>query len=99
MSEKEYLILLDFNTRKRHVHKVESGKIKEFVVQLEIRYSNHWIVVLRYDFAHKDTYNFKGDCRKINIYMAYNDALTFADDDINENWQLYKEKFLRGDFP
>jgi len=31
--------------------------------------------------------------------MAYEDALTFADDDINENWQLYKEKFLRGEFP
>jgi hypothetical protein len=26
-------------------------------------------------------------------------ALTLADDDINENWEIYREKFLRGDFP
>ncbi len=24
---------------------------------------------------------------------------TLADDDINENWEIYKERFLRGDFP
>ena len=31
--------------------------------------------------------------------MNFKDALTFADDDINENWDLYRDKFLRGDFP
>jgi hypothetical protein len=25
--------------------------------------------------------------------------LTFADDDINENWELYKENFVKGEFP
>lgn len=68
-----------------------------------MRVSSHWKVVLRYDcahnFAHKDMYNIKCDCKKINLYMDYNEALTFADDDINENWELYREKFLRGDFP
>lgn len=28
--------------------------------------------------------------------MSYEDALTFADDDINENRELYKERFLEG---
>jgi hypothetical protein len=102
MPEKEYVILLDIDIRKRHYHKTESGKITIFAVQLEIKHGGNWKTVLRYDcshnFAHKDSYNLKGDTKKINLYMNYKDALTFADDDINENWQLYKEKFLRGDF-
>jgi len=31
--------------------------------------------------------------------MDYEDALSFADDDINENWPVYRERFLGGDFP
>jgi hypothetical protein len=31
--------------------------------------------------------------------MDYEGALSFADDDINENWQIYRERFFRGDFP
>ena len=27
--------------------------------------------------------------------IDYNKALTFADDDLNENWQIYRENFLR----
>jgi hypothetical protein len=103
MPEKEYLILLDIDVRKRHYHRVESGEIRNFVVQLELRLGDTWKPVVRYDcahnFAHKDSYDQKGAAKKVNLYMAYEDALTFADDDINENWQLYKEKFLRGEFP
>lgn len=102
MSEKEYLILLDIDVRKRHYHKVESGKIKFFMVQLEIKYDGIWKPILRYDtahnFAHKDSYNLKGDVRKINLYMEFDDALTFADDDINDNWEYYKDRYLRGEF-
>jgi len=52
-----------------------------------------------HDYAHKDCYNIKGQCRKINLYLDYEDTLTLADDDINENWEFYRENFLRGDFP
>jgi len=38
-------------------------------------------------------------CRKINLYLDYEDALIFADDDINENREIYRERFLRGGFP
>jgi len=31
--------------------------------------------------------------------MSYEDALTLADDDINENWELYRERFLKGNYP
>lgn len=102
MPEKEYFIFLDMDVRKRHYHKVESGKIERFVVQLEIKHNGVWKAVLRYDsahdFAHKDSYNLRGEARKFSLYMDYESALTFADDDINENWEVYKERFLKGEF-
>jgi len=103
MSERQYLILLDIDARERHYHVTEAGRVTKFVVQLEIKSGNEWEVVIRYDcahdYVHKDCYNIKGQCRKINLYMNYEDALILADDDINENWELYREKFLKGDFP
>ena len=103
MLEKQYLILLDIDTRKRHYHVVGSGKIIKFVVQLEVKRGGVWKEVIRYDcahnFTHKDCYNTKGQCRKINLYLDYENALTLADDDINDNWEIYREKYLRGDFP
>ncbi|GAG88382.1 unnamed protein product [marine sediment metagenome] len=103
MQEKEYLILLDIDARKRHYHGTEAGKIIKFVVQLEVKSGGVWKEAIRYDcahdYAHKDCYNVKGQCRKINLYLDYEDALTLADDDINENWEIYRERFLRGGFP
>jgi len=102
MPEKRYLILLDVDARKRHYHVTEAGKITKFVVQLEVNHDGVWREVVRYDcahdHAHKDCYNIKGRCRKINLYLDYEDALIFADDDINENWEIYRERFLRGGF-
>jgi hypothetical protein len=101
--EKQYIILLDIDARKRHYHKTEKGRITRFIVQLEVKIGDVWKAVIRYDcahdFAHKDSYNIRGQCRKIHLYLDYDDALTLADDDIHENWEMYREKFLRGDFP
>jgi len=33
------------------------------------------------------------------LRLDYEDALTMAEDDINENWEIYREKFFKGDFP
>ena len=103
MPEKQYLILLDFNARKRHYHYAEKGKIIKFVVQLEIKTGEIWKEVIRYDcahgFTHKDCYTIKGQSRKINTSLGYEDALLLADEDINENWEIYRERFLSGDFP
>ncbi|KHE90415.1 MAG: hypothetical protein K8F52_13255 [Candidatus Scalindua rubra] len=103
MTEKQYLILLDIDARKRHWHSTEARKVTKFVVQLEVRTGGTWKEVIRYDcahdYAHKDCYDINGQCRKINLYIDYGAALTLADDDINENWEIYKEKFLKGEFP
>jgi len=49
--------------------------------------------------VHKDCYNIKGQRKKINLNLNYEDSLTLADDDINENWKIYREKYLEGRFP
>jgi ribosomal protein S13 len=103
MSEKNYLILLDIDARKRHHHVSEAGRIIKFVVQLEIKIGEEWKEVIRYDcvhgYAHKDFYNIRGQHKKINLRLDYEDTLTMAEDDINENWEIYRENFLKGDFP
>lgn len=101
--EKEYLVLLDVDARKRHYHFTEAGKVVKFVVQLEVKLEGSWKPVVRYDcshdYAHKDCYNTEGRSRKISLYLDYDDALTRADDDIDEHWQIYRERFFKGEFP
>ena len=103
MPEKQYLILLDIDARKRHYHFTKTGRITKFIVQLEVKKGGVWKEAILYDcshhFTHKDCYNIKGQCRKINLYLDYEDALTLADDDINDNWEIYREKYFKGDFP
>jgi hypothetical protein len=103
MPEKNYLILLDIDARKRHHHITEAGRIIKFVVQMEIKVGEEWKEVIRYDclhgFAHKDFYNIRGQHKKIILRLDYEDALTMAEDDINENWEVYRERFFRGGFP
>ena len=103
MAERQYLIFFDADARKRHYHVAEAGKITKFVVQLEIKVGNQWKEVVRYDcahdYAHKDCYDNKGRRRKIKLYLSYEDALSVADDDLNDNWEVYRERFLRGNFP
>ncbi len=91
------------DARKRHYHKTEKGKVIEFVVQLEVKIEGKWKPVIRYDcshkFAHIDRYNIKGKKIKEEINLTHEESLTLADEDININWELYKERFLRGGYP
>ena len=44
-------------------------------------------------------YNLQGEQEKDDLHLAYAEALNLAGEDINKNWQVYKEKFLRGEKP
>ena len=104
MAEKEYLIRLGEGARKRHYHKTERGVVVDFMVQLEVEIARGvWRPVVRYDcshdFAHRDRYNLQGEQEKDDLHLAYAEALNLADEDINKNWQIYRERFLRGEKP
>ena len=45
MAEKNYLILLDLDTRKRHYHFAEAGRINKFAVKLEVKVGDTWKVI------------------------------------------------------
>jgi hypothetical protein len=74
------------------------------MVRLEVETKNGvWKPVIRYDCAHnfalRDRYNLKGDRDKAEIPLSYTDSLDLADKDINGNWDIYQERFRRGDLP
>jgi len=41
----------------------------------------------------------RGDAKKEKLKLSFAEALSLADVDINQNWEFYKEKFLRGGHP
>ena len=74
------------------------------MVQLEVEVEEGvWQPVIRYDcahdFAHRDRHNLKGDRDKEEIALSYTESLDLVDRDVNANWDIYQERFLRGEFP
>ena len=77
-----------------------SPAVLHFAVQLEIFHNNKWLPVVRYDaahgFSHMDHYRKDGTNTKSKLNLAWNDALTLADEDIRENWKDYARLFMEG---
>lgn len=97
---RNFVIPYSPDCRKRHQHHRYKNEIVEFVVQLEVMLKGHWYPVIRYDtaheFAHCDIIHHSGKIEKVSIpSLNYKEALTFADKDLNENWQIYRSRFLK----
>ena len=96
----EFIVILDDGVRKRHRHETTGGKVINFVVQLEIRVEQKWKVAIRYDcehgYSHVDQYDGTGNQTKRPLNLQFESALTYGDWDINENWQQYRNAFLKG---
>jgi hypothetical protein len=95
----EYVIRIGFSDRYRHLHVKERGKIVFFRIQYETRVDDLWYPVVRYDtghgFAHRDLIDRKGNTQKTPLFnQDYNDALTFAENDLKANWESYRRQFL-----
>ena len=72
-----------------------------FIIQLEIEIDNKWYPVTRFDtkhgFAHQDICHYNGKIDKINLGINnYNIAMTFAEQDLKRNWNIYKGIFEGG---
>ena len=95
----EFVTPLGFDGRRRTRHVRIANTVIEFVVQYELKISDEWYPVVRYDtahgFAHKDSLSYKGEAAKEELpFDDYNLALTFAEKDLRDNWQKYREHFL-----
>jgi len=96
----EYERQLDLDTLMRARYHVARGRVSRFIVQLEVLAEGKWRPVVRYDtshrFAHRDLYRARGRAVKSDLKMTFEEALTYALDDLRENWESYREKFLGG---
>lgn len=111
MPERRYLIPYSSDAQKRHYHETQRGKITRFMVQLEVLVQEEWKPVIRYDcahgYAHCDRFNLRSEQLinlrseqlKADLGIDYEEALTFADDDIDDHWETYRNRFLQGEYP
>ncbi len=103
MPEKRYVIPYSLDAQKRHHHQTQRGRVVAFMVQLEVLVEGEWRPVVRYDcahgYAHRDRYNLRGERQKEDLAMSFEEALTFADEDLDDQWETYRERYLKGEFP
>lgn len=97
---KNFVTPYAINCRKRHQHHRYKKEIVEFIVQLEVLIDGKWHPVIRYDtahgFAHCDIIHYSGKIEKVKMpTLDYREALTYADNDLIENWQIYRGRFLK----
>ncbi len=94
----EFRHLLDESNALRAWFELEQGRVIQFSVQLECRFVDEWIPVVRYDtahdFAHCDRLHPYEPAKKMSLITRdYNDALTFAIQDLTDNWNGYRERY------
>ena len=100
MREVKFHRFLDEENAGRIKFVLERGKVQKFVVQLECRFVEAGVFnpVVRYDTAHGFAH-----CDRLHPYEKatksklptrdYNEALTFAMDDVIKNWHMYRRRF------
>ena len=96
----EFVVRLSADCRRRHRHSRIKNKIVSFSVQLEIYLQDKWWPVVRYDtahgFAHRDFIHADGRIEKTPLFLHdYNEALIFSEEDLKNNWEMYRERFLK----
>ncbi len=80
--------------------KTDKGKVIDIVVQYESLIENKWVPITRYDcahgFFHRDILFPKYEKEKQIISIAsLEDALNYAEQDIKDRWEFYKERYLK----
>lgn len=101
MSHKEYIRKLTDEDRIRCEITISKGKVVKFLVQYEAFIYDKWQAIARYDTKHDcvhlDLISQEGTTKKKWFYyMDFNEGLNFAYEDIENNWERYKEKYIAG---
>ena len=98
MRHVEFRRLIDENNALRVRFELERGAVLAFVVQLECKFGEEWMPVIRYDtahgFAHRDTIHPSQQTKKTELKVgSYKEALNFAMDDLEANWSEYRRRY------
>lgn len=88
---------------------IKKGRLENYVVQLERRKDSLLIKrfkpIVRYNYSHNffhmDIYDKKGKKfkRELGKFKSFNDAITFAENDIKSNYEQYIKNYEDGLFP
>jgi hypothetical protein len=101
MTKTEYEHILTDKDRIRAHFTVDKGEVVDFLVQYEALINEKWYAVVRFDtahgFPHIDILHFDGRKEKFSLsHLTPNDALTMAQLDVGQNWERYRENYLKG---
>lgn len=102
VGEKEFTkeLSLDGNDRLRIKITTKKGVVIDVVIQYESKIKDKWYPIVRYDcshgYFHRDILSPKGEEKKNAIPIQnLKDALIYAEQDIKDRWEWYKERFKR----
>jgi hypothetical protein len=87
--------------RLRVLLEINKGELINIVVQYESLIENKWTAIVRYDiehgFFHRDMITPKGEKIKTPIDISdLNSATIYAEQDIKDKWEHYKQRYLKG---
>jgi hypothetical protein len=102
MKEIAYEIFLDEKDLEKlriRIH-TNKGQVLDVVVQYESLINRKWTPIIRYDcahgFFHRDELYSKGLKEKQVISItSLKDAVSYAEQDIKDRWEFYKERYLK----
>ncbi len=93
---KRYFRYLTHEDRVRCQIELERGQVEKFVIQYEIFAQGEWAPVTRFDTSHdavhRDLIAPDGTVAKRWFFqLSFDEGLTFAYNDIEMNWEKYRE--------
>ena len=95
---KSYLRYLTHEDRVRCQIEIRKGKVIKFVVQYEIYVKRQWAAVTRFDTyhhaVHRDLIAPGTTTKKWLLHLDFDEGLNFAYNDIEDNWERYREWYL-----
>ena len=96
---KTYFRYLTHEDRVRCQIELETGQVQKFVIQYEISIKVEWTAVTRFDTVHdavhRDLIAPDGAVTKRwFVQFNFDEGLTFAYNDIEANWEKYREWYL-----
>ena len=86
--------------RIRFRYRIEKGRVADIMIQYECLAEGKWREVVRYDFAHgffhRDLISWKGEQEKKKIEIDdMKTASVYAEEDLKDRWEWYKQNFLK----
>ena len=102
MKEIEFIVYLDNQQLNRlRVRLItENGELIDVLYQYESFINNNWTAIVRYDcahgFFHRDVLMPNGDKEKKSIEIdSLINASKYAEQDLKDRWEWYKERYIK----